>query len=68
MDGKNIYKTTLPTTGFIVMGNEANGISMEIEKFITHRLAIPSFNITKAAESLNVAVATAIVCSEFKRN
>ncbi len=68
MDGKNIYKTTFPSTGFIVMGNEANGISADIEKFITQRLAIPSFNKSKAAESLNVAIATAIICSEFMKN
>jgi len=66
-DGKNIYKTTLPKTGFIIMGNEANGISTEVEKFITHKLAIPSFNKSKTAESLNVAVATAIICSEFMK-
>lgn len=67
MNGQNIYKQDLSSTGFIVMGNEANGISSELEKFITTKLSIPTFNQTKAAESLNVAVATAIICSEFVR-
>ncbi len=67
MDGENIYSKVLKDNGFIVMGNEANGITQETEKFVTEKLSIPTFNNTKAAESLNVAVAAAIVCSEFKR-
>ena len=68
MDGENIYKTTLPQTGIIVMGNEANGISAAIEKQIQHRLTIPRFGEIQKTESLNVATATAVVLSEFKRN
>jgi len=67
MDGKNIYNENLSSAGFIIMGNEANGISSEIEQFVTSKLSIPTFNKTKVAESLNVAVSAAIVCSEFAR-
>ena len=67
MDGNNIYKTNLPQEGIIVMGNEANGISPEIEKLIENRLAIPRFGTLQKTESLNVATATAIILSEFRR-
>lgn len=68
MDGENIYKTSLPTNGIVVFGNEANGISKTIEKFITDKIAIPRFGNLQSTESLNVATAAAIVISEFKRN
>jgi TrmH family RNA methyltransferase len=68
MDGKNIYKEQLSREGIIVMGNEANGISKPIEALVSHRIAIPRFGELQATESLNVATATAIVLSEFKRN
>jgi RNA methyltransferase, TrmH family len=67
MDGKNIYKETLPNEGIIVMGNEANGISKAIENLVSQRIAIPRFGDLQATESLNVATATAIILSEFKR-
>lgn len=67
MDGENIYKTQLPEEGIIIMGNEANGISSEIEKTIKNRLSIPRFGKLRQTESLNVATATAIVLSEFCR-
>jgi len=67
MDGTNIYGTSLPTEGIIIMGNEANGISQEIETLVSDRLAIPRFGEVQATESLNVATATAICLSEFKR-
>ncbi|MEG1376412.1 MAG: TrmH family RNA methyltransferase, partial [Myroides sp.] len=68
MDGTNIYKTDLPTSGIILMGNEANGISAEIEDLVTAKIAIPRFGDLQQTESLNVATATAIILSEFKRN
>ena len=67
MDGDSIYKTNLPQEGIIVMGNEANGISTSIEKLIKNRLSIPRFGTLQKTESLNVATATAIVLSEFRR-
>jgi TrmH family RNA methyltransferase len=68
MDGKNIYQESLPKEGIIVMGNEANGISEAVEKLVTDRIAIPRFGDLQITESLNVATATAIILSEFKRN
>ncbi|MEP6803356.1 MAG: RNA methyltransferase [Flavobacterium sp.] len=68
MDGENVYQSNLPQSGIIIMGNEANGISEEIEKTVTSRLTIPRFGELQKTESLNVATATAIILSEFKRN
>jgi TrmH family RNA methyltransferase len=68
MDGENIYKCKLPTKGIIVMGNEANGISTEIENLVTQKISIPRFGGLQQTESLNVATATAVILSEFKRN
>ena len=68
LDGHDIYETTLSDNGIIIMGNEGNGISDEVAGFVSHRLLIPNYpsgNIT--AESLNVAVATALTCAEFRR-
>jgi RNA methyltransferase, TrmH family len=68
MDGENIYKQDLPTNAILIMGNEANGISGEVAQCITSKLAIPRFGQLQETESLNVATATAIILSEFKRN
>ena len=67
MDGDSIYKTSLPEKAVVIMGNEANGISSTIEKLIKNRLSIPRFGTIQKTESLNVATATAIVLSEFRR-
>ena len=69
LDGENIYTKDLPQHGIIVMGNEGNGISAEMRSRISQKLLIPTFATTAdKADSLNVAVATAIVCSEFRRS
>ena len=68
LDGNSIYNAELLNCGVIVMGNEGNGISKEVANFVSHKLLIPSYPANEAtSESLNVAVATAIVCSEFRR-
>ncbi len=67
MDGENIYKSVLPQEGIIIMGNEANGISPELELLVKNRLTIPRFGTIQKTESLNVATATAIILSEFRR-
>ncbi|MCF0209427.1 MAG: RNA methyltransferase, partial [Bacteroidaceae bacterium] len=67
LDGDNIYEQKLTTNGVIVMGNEGNGISAEVRKLVTNKLLIPNFSDGDTAESLNVAIATAITCSEFRR-
>lgn len=68
LDGQNIYKAEKSSCGVIVMGNEGQGISAECEKNVTHRLYIPPYPADNpGSESLNVAIATAITCSEFRR-
>ena len=67
MDGDNVYKTNLPKQGVLVLGNEANGISPAIEACLGNKITIPRFGDLQITESLNVATATAILLSEFKR-
>ncbi|MBZ9632022.1 RNA methyltransferase [Salegentibacter sp. LM13S] len=67
MDGENIYRSNTEEKAILVMGNEANGISAEIEELIQKKISIPRFGELKETESLNVATATAILLSEFKR-
>lgn len=68
LDGENIYSEALSQNGLIVMGNEGNGISKEIERLISRKLYIPNYPLNReTSESLNVAVATAVVCAEFRR-
>ena len=67
LDGENIYTQELTSNGLIVMGNEGNGISEVVRQRVNHRLLIPDFHQGETADSLNVAIATAITCSEFRR-
>ncbi|WP_264520471.1 TrmH family RNA methyltransferase [Flavobacterium sp. N1994] len=68
MDGNNIYKEELPKECILILGNEANGISSELQKLAKNKIAIPRFGTLQQTESLNVATATAILLSEFRRN
>jgi TrmH family RNA methyltransferase len=67
MDGLNVYKTKLPDTALLVLGNEANGISDEIKQLVTSKITIPRYGAFQQTESLNVATASAILLSEFRR-
>ena len=68
LDGKDLYTQPLTTNGLIVMGNEGNGISEEVERLVNRKLYIPNYPAERAtSESLNVAIATAVVCAEFRR-
>lgn len=68
LDGQNIYHEQLTANGVIVMGNEGRGISSEVARLVSRRLFIPPFpENAPTVESLNVAIATAIACSEFRR-
>lgn len=68
LDGDNMYQKELENRGVIVMGNEGKGVSKEVEAFVTERLYIPNYPVGReTSESLNVAIATAIVCAEFRR-
>jgi TrmH family RNA methyltransferase len=68
MNGANVYKQELPKEGVLIMGNEANGVSPEIEAMASNYISIPRFGELKLTESLNVATAAAILLSEFNRN
>lgn len=67
LDGSDIYRQQLTAHGIIVMGNEGKGISPALRQLVNRRLLIPQFGGAVGAESLNVAIATAITCSEFRR-
>jgi TrmH family RNA methyltransferase len=68
LDGKDMYKETLSTNGLIVMGNEGNGIGQEVASLINRKLYIPNYPPQReTTESLNVAMATGIICAEFRR-
>lgn len=68
LDGKNMYEQPLSHNGLIVMGNEGNGIGKEVERLINRKLYIPNYPQNReTSESLNVAIATAVVCAEFRR-
>lgn len=68
LDGENMYNNDISENGIIVMGNEGNGIRPEIAKRIDKHLYIPNYpQERETSESLNVAVATAIICCEFRR-
>jgi TrmH family RNA methyltransferase len=66
LNGKSVFTEKLKPAGVLVIGSEANGISKEIMPFIKYALSIPAFT-KNAPDSLNAAIATAIICSEFRR-
>ncbi len=71
LDGESVYSKNLSENGIIIIGNESNGISNELLPYINEKLLIPSYASAKnnsKAESLNASVATAVICSEFRRN
>ena len=68
LNGNIIYAEPLSAHGLIVMGNEGKGVSPEVERMINRKLYIPNYpQERETSESLNVAIATAVVCSEFGR-
>lgn len=67
MEGENVYTSKLPENAILIMGNEANGVSKDVRDFVSSKISIPRFGNVKETESLNVATATGILLSEFKR-
>ncbi len=68
LEGQNLYDTTLSTDGIIVMGNEGRGVSDAVARSVTRKLFIPPYPADRrGSESLNVAMATGVVCAEFRR-
>lgn len=69
LEGENLYKTSIDKWAYLLMGNESNGVNQDLNRFITNKIHIPSGKPSgHTAESLNVAVATAIICSEWARS
>ncbi len=66
MNGDSVYQADLPEQGILVLGNEGNGISEEVGSYVTHRISIPRYDHDRKAESLNVAMAAAILLSAFR--
>ena len=66
LEGDNIYESDLKTKGLIIVGNESKGISKEVKSFVNHKIKIPAYGDSKT-ESLNAAIATSIIVSEFRR-
>ena len=66
LGGENVYEANIQKdNSILIMGNESKGVSKTLKPFINHKISIPQFG---KAESLNVAVATAILCSEYRRS
>ncbi len=65
LGGTSLYDYTFPTAGgYVVMGNESQGIGPEVRAHLHHQVTIPRFG---GAESLNVGIATAIICDHLRR-
>ncbi|HIY48147.1 MAG TPA: RNA methyltransferase [Candidatus Alistipes faecigallinarum] len=68
LEGENLYDAQLTDGGIIVMGNEGRGVRPDVAQTVTRKLFIPPFPADRrASESLNVAMATGVVCAEFRR-
>ena len=68
LEGENLYDTALQNRGVVVMGSEGRGVSEAVAKAVTNKLYIPPYPADNCnTESLNVAIATAIICAEFRR-
>lgn len=67
LEGENIYSQELSSYGMIIMGNEGNGVSPQVMSKVNRTLFIPCYRKSKGIDSLNVAVATAVTCAEFRR-
>ena len=67
LGGEDIYKQELSANGLLIMGNEGNGVPPEVMARVKKSLLIPSYSLSGGIDSLNVAIATAVACAEFKR-
>lgn len=64
LNGENVHRKKFNDEGILLMGSEAQGINAGLEKYVTHKISIPAFG---RAESLNVGVATAVICDNIRR-
>ena len=67
LDGENLYTTEFPEDCVLILGNEANGISPEVRALADSIITIPRFGKLQQTESLNVAMAGAIVVSQVRK-
>lgn len=65
LEGKDVHHFNFAQGGYILMGNESEGLSTKIKKHITEKIHIPQYG---KAESLNVAIATAVICDNLRRS
>lgn len=65
LEGKNVHEETFQGGGMILIGNESRGIAPQFDRYVTDKITIPRFG---GAESLNAAIATAIICDNIRRN
>lgn len=66
LKGTDIFRTTLKSNGLIVIGNEGSGIRPKVLPFVDHPISIPAHRASRGTESLNAAIATAIICAGFR--
>lgn len=64
LDGDDVHTLAFGQSGYLIMGNESNGIRHEVAQYVTQRITIPSFG---GAESLNVGIATAVLLDNIRR-
>lgn len=65
LEGENLHQLQFePNAGVLLVGNESEGISPALIEMASHRVTIPGFG---QAESLNVAIATAVICDNLRR-
>lgn len=64
LNSENVHTLNFAPSGYIIIGNEANGISEAVEEVVTHKITIPRFG---GAESLNAGIATAVICDNLRR-
>ena len=64
LDSENVHTLKFAPSGYIIIGNEANGISEAVGEVVTHKITIPRFG---GAESLNAGIATAVICDNLRR-
>ncbi|SRR6056297_371598 len=67
LSGENIYSTTLKSNSIVVLGSESHGISEELIPLLTKQIRIPKFSKDAAIDSLNVSIATGIICAEIRK-
>ena len=65
LNGDDVHTLPFVNAGYLVMGNESNGIGPAVESFVTQRVTIPTYG---GAESLNVGIATAVLLDNWRRN